>query len=85
MSVISANELKTRGISIVESQLEESDEAIITVRGKEKYVIMDVEKYNKIREYELEIALLEARSAVANGSVISESVDDHMKRVLDDI
>ena len=84
MSVISANELKTRGISVVESQLEIHDEAVISVRGKEKYVIMDVEKYNKIREYELEIALFEARAAVVDGSVIAESVEDHMKRVLDE-
>ena len=85
MSVITANELKTKGISVVESQLMDHDEAIISVRGKEKYVIMDVEKYQKIREYELEIALLEARASVTEGDVVSESVEEHMKRVMDDV
>ena len=85
MSIITANELKTKGISVVESKLMDHEEAIISVRGKEKYVIMDVEKYQRIREYELEIALLEARASVAEGGVVSESVEEHMKRVMDDI
>ncbi|MEH6578900.1 MAG: type II toxin-antitoxin system Phd/YefM family antitoxin [Amphritea sp.] len=85
MSIITANELKTKGISVVESKLMDHEEAIISVRGKEKYVIIDVEKYQKIREYELEIALLEARASVAEGGVVSESVEEHMKRVMDDI
>jgi len=82
MSSITANELKTKGVSVVEDALRSGDEAIITVRGKETYVVIDINKYSKFREYELEIALQEARADIAEGRVIRESVDDHMKRLL---
>jgi prevent-host-death family protein len=81
MSSITANELKTKGVSVVEDALRSNDEAVITVRGKEAYVIIDINKYSKFREYELEVALQEARADIAEGRVIRESVDDHMKRV----
>ena len=81
MNSITANELKTKGVSVVENALQSDDEAIITVRGKDKYVIIDMNKYNKLRDYELEIALLEARADVAKGRVKRESVAAHMKRV----
>jgi len=81
MNSITANELKTKGVSIVESALQDDDEAIITVRGKDKYVIIDMDKYNRLREHELEIALLETREDLAKGRVKRESVAEHMKRV----
>ncbi len=81
MNSITANELKTKGVSVVENALQSDDEAIITVRGKDKYVIIDMNKYNKLRDYELEIALLEARADVAEGRVLLESVAAHMKRI----
>ena len=81
MNSITPNELKTKGVSVVENALQSDDEAIITVRGKDKYVIIDMNKYNKLRDYELEIALLEARADVAKGRVQRESVTAHMKRI----
>ena len=81
MNSITANELKTKGVTVVENALQSDDEAIITVRGKDKYVIIDMNKYNKLRDYELEIALLEARADVAKGRVKRESVTAHMKRI----
>jgi len=83
MTSISANELKTKGVSIVENILQNEGEAVITVRGEQKYVIIDLKKYSKMREYELEIALLEARADIANGRAKKESVADHMKRIID--
>jgi len=83
MSSITANELKTKGVSIVESALRQDGQAVITVRGERKYVVLDFSTYNKLREYELDIALQEARNDIANGNYKTESVDEHMKRVLD--
>ena len=83
MNSITANELKTKGVSIVENALRGDDEVIVTVRGKDKYVIIKLDKYSKLRDYELEIALLEARADVAEGRVKRESVAEHMKRVTD--
>ncbi len=83
MTNITANELKTKGVSAVENALKDDGEAIITVRGESKYIVLDISKYNKLREYELEIALIEAREDVANGRIKKESVNEHMKRVTD--
>ncbi len=83
MNSITANELKLKGVTAVESCLEGGDEVVISVRGKSKYVVMDLAKYEKLREYELEIALMEAKADVAAGRGVSESVADHMKRMTD--
>jgi len=81
MNHISANELKTRGISCVEKALVNTDEAIITVRGKEKYVVINIAEYSKLREHELEIALLEAKADLAGGQHIRETVAEHIQRI----
>jgi hypothetical protein len=54
---------------------------VISVRGQDKYVVMDLEKYAKLREYELAIAIQEAKADVDAGRYTTESVDDHMRRV----
>ncbi|PCI43180.1 MAG: prevent-host-death protein, partial [Proteobacteria bacterium] len=69
MHSLTANELKTRGISSLEEGLKGSPELMITVRGKEKYVVLDIEHYHHLREIELEAALLESRQDIANNKV----------------
>ncbi|HAQ62700.1 TPA: prevent-host-death protein [Candidatus Delongbacteria bacterium] len=59
-------------------------EAVVTVRGKGKYVIIPIEKYNELREYELLAALAETRKAIAEGDYTIESVKDHIKRITSD-
>jgi len=83
MNAITANELKIRGISAVEEQLEDEDEIIISVRGKDRYVVMSLEKFASLREFELDMAVMEARADYEAGNTVTESVEDHMKRVTD--
>ena len=83
MIAITANELKIRGVSAVEDRLENEEEVIISVRGQDKYVVMSLEKYARLREFELDMAVMEARADYEAGNIITESVDDHMKRVTD--
>lgn len=85
MNTVTANELKTRGISAVEDLLETEEEVIISVRGVAKYVLMGLEKYAKLRESELDMAIKEARADYEAGRVVTESVDDHITRVTDEI
>ncbi|MCB2182236.1 MAG: hypothetical protein KQH63_09440 [Desulfobulbaceae bacterium] len=81
MGTIAANDLKTRGVASISEQLAEAPEAVITVRGKKRYVVMDIEQYQYLRECELEAALLEAREDIEAGRVVTESVADHIKRL----
>lgn len=76
--IITANELKTKGVTILN---EESSEVIITVRGKSKFVVLPIEKYNYLRECELETALLESKKDFKEGKYIKESVEKHIKRI----
>jgi len=81
MKAISANELKTRGVSSIEAALKDGEEAIISVRGKDRYVVMDMDTYNRLRVSELEAALYQARREISEGKGIEESVDDHLARI----
>jgi prevent-host-death family protein len=79
---ITANDLKTKGVSMIEEEAAEYGEAIITVRGKVKFVVLPIEKYNELREFELEAALIESKKEVVEGKAIKESVEDHIKRII---
>lgn len=81
MNIITANQLKTKGVSVIESKLADDNELVITVRGKEKYVIMDMQQYNYLRECELDAALHETRADYQNGKFVTESVEKHIQRV----
>ncbi len=79
--IITANELKTKGVSIINEETSDGNEVIVTVRGKNKYVIVPIEKYNYLRECELEAALLETKRDIKEGKFVKESVEKHIKRI----
>ena len=81
MKAISANELKTKGVSILNDETADGTEVIITVRGKNKFVVLPIEKYNYLRECELEAALLESKRDIKEGKFVKESVEKHIKRI----
>ncbi|MCQ8181393.1 type II toxin-antitoxin system Phd/YefM family antitoxin [Methylomonas sp. SURF-1] len=81
MSHISANDLKTKGIAAIEAALSESPEAIVSVRGKDKFVVMDLAHYHYLRECELDAALAEARADMAAGRFVQESAEAHLARL----
>ena len=81
MKTIAANQLKTKGVSSLQKALEDDTEVLISVRGKERYVVMDLEEYNRLRVCELEAALYETRKQIADGDYIEERVDEHMTRI----
>ncbi len=54
--MITANELKITGIKAIEDQLSKTTEAAITLYGKAKYIVMTVERFEKLRQAELELA-----------------------------
>ncbi len=81
MPHISANELKTKGVAAIEAMLAEYSEAIISVRGKDRFVVMDIAQYNYLRECELEAALAETRADMAAGRIVQESPEAHLARL----
>lgn len=81
MAQISANDLKTKGISAIEAALAEQPEAIVSVRGKERFVVMELSHYHYLRECELEAALAETRADLAAGRSVKESPEAHLARL----
>jgi hypothetical protein len=81
MNHLSANDLKVKGIAAIEAALAEQPEAIVSVRGKERFVVMDIAHYHYLRECELEAALAETRADLAAGRVIEESPEAHLARL----
>ncbi len=81
MSNLTANDLKTKGVAAIEAVLAERPEAIVSVRGKDRFVVMKIEQYHYLRECELEAALAETRADIAAGRSVKESPAAHVKRV----
>lgn len=81
MSQLTANDLKTRGVAAIESLLVKQPEAMISVRGKERFVVMDVAHYHYLRECELDAALAQSQADVAAGRFVVESAQAHMARL----
>lgn len=82
MAQITANDLKTRGIAAIESSLVDGrTEAVVSVRGADRYVVMEMAHYQHLRECELEAALAESRADIAAGRFVIESAVAHVARV----
>jgi len=79
--ILSANDLKTKGISFVEKLIRKYNEVFITVRGKKKFVILPIEEYEKLREAELEKIIREAEEDYKKGRYIKETAEEHFKRL----
>ena len=81
MSQLTANDLKVRGIAAIEEALADQNEATISVRGTQRFVVMEMAQYHYLRECELEAALVQSRADIAAGRAIQESADAHMRRM----
>ena len=81
MKYVTANELKRNGISVVNEAVAEYGEAVISVRGKSKYVILDTETYQHLRECEILAAWAETKEAIATGDFVDETAEEHIARI----
>ncbi len=80
-NIITANELKTKGVSILDNMTSNGNEAIISVHGKQKYIVLTIQEYNYLKECELEAAIIESKRDLEDGKIINESIDEHLKRI----
>jgi len=79
--IITANELKTRGISLVEKLIKQTGEVFVSVRGKKKFVIIPIEEYEKLKEAELESIIGQAEKDYEEGKYVVETAEEHFKRL----
>lgn len=81
MNQLTANDLKVRGVAAIEDVLTGQTEATISVRGKDRFVVMEVAQYHYLRECELEAALAQSKADVAAGRGMKETAAEHMARM----
>jgi PHD/YefM family antitoxin component YafN of YafNO toxin-antitoxin module len=81
MASITANQLKTKGVSALAPVIDENKAVMITVRGENRYVVMDFETYNHLRECELEAAIAEAKRELEQGEIFKDTIDEHIRRI----
>jgi hypothetical protein len=81
MNQLTADDLKVRGVGAIEAVLANQTEATISVRGKERFVVMDVAQYHYLRKCELEAAQAQSRADLAARRAVEESADAHMRRM----
>lgn len=80
-SMITANDIKTRGVKAIEEGMKDDDRLSISVRGEVKYVVLTAEAYEQLRLAELEIAYQAAVQDVKKGDFIKETAEQHLERV----
>ncbi len=83
--IINANEIKTKGVSIFANLLEKFDELIINVRGKNQYVVLDIERYKELRANELDLAYLKSLQDIQNGNFKVQTASEHIDELRNEL
>lgn len=79
--MIAANDLKVRGVSLLQKALDGETEVGISVRGHAQFVVMNKDQYDYFRECEILAALAETQEDLLKGRFFSESVKAHLERI----
>lgn len=82
--IVSANDIKTKGVSLFEKLFEKAEEIIISVRGKQKYVVVDIERYKTLRSLELDHAYETVSQELQNKNYTT-SLEDHLSKLDDEL
>jgi prevent-host-death family protein len=78
--IVSANDIKTKGVTLLDKLFESVSEVVINVRGKNKYVVIDIERYKQLRELELDRLYEETMQEIKEGRYTTD-VEEHLKEV----
>jgi prevent-host-death family protein len=79
--IVSANDIKTKGVSLLDKLFESASEVIINVRGKNKYVVIDIERYKNLRTLELDRLYDETMQEIKEGRFKTQSVEEHLSEL----
>jgi PHD/YefM family antitoxin component YafN of YafNO toxin-antitoxin module len=82
MNTINANELKKRGVSAIEAALLHDSDVAISVRGQTRFVVVNLDYFQQLREYELEKAVRDAKEDLAAGHFVVETAAQHKERIM---
>jgi PHD/YefM family antitoxin component YafN of YafNO toxin-antitoxin module len=83
MNTVNANNLKIKGVAAIEAALIDEQEVAITVRGEPRFIVVDIDYYQYLRECELENSVRQAKADIAAGQYIKEYAEQHINRMID--
>ena len=78
-NTVTAQELKTKGMSALRERAKKFSETFITINGEKSFAVLTIDQYSYLRECELEAALKESEADLANGKFKVKSVASHIK------
>ncbi|MFA7354882.1 MAG: prevent-host-death protein, partial [Sulfurimonadaceae bacterium] len=82
---INANDVKTKGVSLFGNLLEKFDELIINVRGKDKFVVLDIQRYKELRANELDLAYIQTMQDIENKKYKTQTAKEHIQDLMNDL
>jgi len=82
---VSANEVKTKGVSLFANLLGKFDELVINVRGKDKFIVLNIERYRELRAKELDMAYIETKEEIENKEYKSQSASEHIQELMHEL
>jgi hypothetical protein len=71
---------KLRG-NLLDKLFQKYDELVVSVRGKKKFVVMDIERYNELRIKELENSYREVMEDYEKGNYNVVSAKEHLEKL----
>ena len=78
-------DLRNRGIKAIDEEINKKGIATLSYRGKPKYIIIDIDEYEKLRELELMLAYSKAKENIKKGNFeiikTEKEVDNHIEEL----
>ncbi|MBI5754521.1 hypothetical protein HZA40_05275 [Candidatus Peregrinibacteria bacterium] len=78
-NIVTAQELKVKGMAALNEKTQKFSETFITIRGEKSFAVLTMDQYNYLRECELEAALKESEMDLAKGKFAVKTVKRHIK------
>jgi len=81
MPKLTESDLKIRGAAAIETALAKQSAVIISVRGQDRFAVMDLADYHHLRECDLGAAVAQSQNDRATGRAVIESAQAHVARM----
>ena len=78
-------DIRSKGIKAINEEIENKGIATLSYRGKPKYVILDIEEYEKYREIELILAYQKAKEEIKNQQAETVKNENDLKNHIDEL
>ncbi len=78
-------DIRNKGIKAINEEIKNKGIATLSYRGKPKYVILDIEEYEKIREAELILAYQKAKEEIKNQQVEIVKSENDLKNHINEL